>query len=198
MAGIQGILHTKLQVLHAGLPYIVWWRCLDVQSTRFPEADFTNLVLIDCSHFILKWFHLNSFGAMCFLEESNKKMQKIHILKILRVPSIRNLGVYEELISKTSYIHSYMLHVLICRSGHSKEANFQQKNLLQMENVDTNWNSEQKISKNSNSTILRAAFWPCHKIWTYIKKNKGIKSCLVSKPLLFTPVCHSFPLLITL
>ena len=31
--------------------------------------------------------------------------------------------VYEELISKTSYIHSYML--LICRSGHSKEANFQ-------------------------------------------------------------------------
>ena len=31
--------------------------------------------------------------------------------------------LYEELISKTSYIHSYML--LICRSGHSKEANFQ-------------------------------------------------------------------------
>ena len=31
----------------------------------------------------------------------------------------------EELISKTSYIHSYML--LICRSGHSKEANFQHK-----------------------------------------------------------------------
>ena len=30
-----------------------------------------------------------------------------------------------ELISKTSYIHSYML--LICRSGHSKEANFQHK-----------------------------------------------------------------------
>ena len=33
--------------------------------------------------------------------------------------------VYEELISKTSYIHSYML--LICSSGHSKEANFQHK-----------------------------------------------------------------------
>ena len=32
----------------------------------------------------------------------------------------------------------YML--LICSSGHSKEANFQQQNLLQMENVDTNWN----------------------------------------------------------
>ena len=33
--------------------------------------------------------------------------------------------VYEELISKTSYIHTYIL--LICRSGHSKEANFQHK-----------------------------------------------------------------------
>ena len=31
----------------------------------------------------------------------------------------------EELISKTSYIQSYML--LICISGHSKEANFQYK-----------------------------------------------------------------------
>ena len=31
----------------------------------------------------------------------------------------------EELVSKTSYIHSYML--LICSSGHSKEANFQHK-----------------------------------------------------------------------
>ena len=32
---------------------------------------------------------------------------------------------YEELISKTSYIHSYML--LICSSGHSKTAHFQHK-----------------------------------------------------------------------
>ena len=36
----------------------------------------------------------------------------------------------EELISKTAYIHSYML--LICSSGHSKKANFQQKKLLQI------------------------------------------------------------------
>ena len=35
------------------------------------------------------------------------------------------LHIYEELISKTSYIHSYML--LICRSGYSKEANLQHK-----------------------------------------------------------------------
>ena len=33
--------------------------------------------------------------------------------------------IFEELISKTSYIHSYML--LICSLGHSKEANFQHK-----------------------------------------------------------------------
>ena len=39
----------------------------------------------------------------------------------------KGVGVitYEELISKTSYIHSYML--LICTSGHNKEANFQHK-----------------------------------------------------------------------
>ena len=36
-----------------------------------------------------------------------------------------NVKIYQELISKTSYIHSYML--LICRSGHSKEVNFQHK-----------------------------------------------------------------------
>ena len=50
--------------------------------------------------------------------------------------------LYEELIFKTSYIHSYML--LICSSGHSKKGQFSTQNLLQMENVDTtrNWNLE--------------------------------------------------------
>ena len=43
-------------------------------------------------------------------------------------------SILEELVSKTSYIHSHML--LICSLGHSKETNFPH-NLLQMENVDT-------------------------------------------------------------
>ena len=107
-----------------------------------------------------------------------------------------SLFVYEELISKTSYIHSYIL--LICSSGHSQKSKFSTQNLLLMENVDTNWNLEQKISKNSNSTLVRTVFWPCHKFWAYIKKNKGIKSRLVPKPLLSALACHSFPLLITL
>ena len=34
-------------------------------------------------------------------------------------------GLFEELISKISYIHSYML--LICSSGHSKKSPFQHK-----------------------------------------------------------------------
>ena len=46
--------------------------------------------------------------------------------------------------------------------------------------------------------IVRTAFWLCHDIYTNIKKNKGIKSCLIPEPLLSTPACHSFPLLITL
>ena len=54
--------------------------------------------------------------------------------------SEKELSINEELISKTSYIHSHML--LICSSGHSNKANFQHKNLLHMENVDTNWNLE--------------------------------------------------------
>ena len=65
-------------------------------------------------------------------------------------------STYEELISKTSYIHSYML--LIWRSGHSKEANFQYKvyckrKMLILIEI---WN--RRYQKNSNSTIARTAF----------------------------------------
>ena len=35
----------------------------------------------NCSHFILKWFELNSFREVCFSEECTTNMQKIHILK---------------------------------------------------------------------------------------------------------------------
>ena len=42
--------------------------------------------------------------------------------------------------SKTSYIHPYIL--LICSSGHSQKDQFSTQNLLQMENVETNWNLE--------------------------------------------------------
>ena len=45
------------------------------------------------SHFILKLFQPNSFGEVCFLEEIYKNMQKIQILKILKVHSIRHQGV---------------------------------------------------------------------------------------------------------
>ena len=48
----------------------------------------------DCSHFILKRLQTNSFGEVCFLEESYENMQKIRILKIWRAPSIRHEGVY--------------------------------------------------------------------------------------------------------
>ena len=66
-------------------------------------------------------------------------MQQTHALKM---SGLSIIWTNEELISKTSYIHSYML--LICSSGHSKKANcqFSTHNLLQMESVDTNWNLE--------------------------------------------------------
>ena len=40
----------------------------------------------NCSHFLLKQFQSNSFGEVCFLEQSYRNMQKNHILTILRVP----------------------------------------------------------------------------------------------------------------
>ena len=48
----------------------------------------------NCSNFTLKWLQPNSFGEMWFLEERYEKMQKIQILKILRMPSIQSQGVY--------------------------------------------------------------------------------------------------------
>ena len=47
------------------------------------------------SHLILKWFQptSNSFGEVCFLEESYEDMQKNQILQILRAPSIWHQGV---------------------------------------------------------------------------------------------------------
>ena len=39
--------------------------------------------------------------------------------------TVWQVSTYEELISKTSYIHSYML--LICSSGHNKKANLNKK-----------------------------------------------------------------------
>ena len=57
-------------------------------------------------------------------------MQIIFVLNISDKRCYRERYMYicikiEELISITSYIHSYML--LICSSGHSKEANFHHK-----------------------------------------------------------------------
>ena len=40
----------------------------------------------NCSHFILEWFQFNSFGELCFLEESYGNMQKIQILKFWKRP----------------------------------------------------------------------------------------------------------------
>ena len=42
---------------------------------------------------ILKWFQPNSFGKVCFLEESYENMQKIPIVNILRAPSFQHQGV---------------------------------------------------------------------------------------------------------
>ena len=48
-----------------------------------------------------------------------------HLVVVPLYNNSRNVYTTEELISKTSYIHSYIL--LICSSGHSKEANIQHK-----------------------------------------------------------------------
>ena len=69
----------------------VHWHC---------SIDYCVFALVDetfkwnCFYFTLKWFLVNSFEEMRFLEESYKKMQKIQILTFLWALSVWNLGVY--------------------------------------------------------------------------------------------------------
>ena len=64
-----------LQVMHD----YVHWHCSTDYCVKVILVD-ENLCE-DCCNFTLKWFLLNSFGEMCFLKKSYKKMQKIQIFK---------------------------------------------------------------------------------------------------------------------
>ena len=55
-------------------------------SHRLNKVLCTRLSVKICSHFILKWFHPNSFGEVCFLEESYENMQKFKFWKISEPP----------------------------------------------------------------------------------------------------------------
>ena len=72
---------------------------------------------------------MEDFVANCFLRElwwnsnPNQNLDLVCFMHYLKI--INTVLTNEEPISETSYIHSYML--LICRSDHSKEANFQHK-----------------------------------------------------------------------
>ena len=72
-----------LPVMHG---YVHWHSSIDY-CVKLSLVDNEFLQKNGC-HFIRKWFLLESFGEMCFLEESYKKVQTIHILKFLRMPSI--------------------------------------------------------------------------------------------------------------
>ena len=63
------------------------------ETTVLNKVSCTRIYVKNCSHFIQKWFHPNSFGELSFLEESYGNMQKNQILKILRVPSIQHQWV---------------------------------------------------------------------------------------------------------
>ena len=59
----------------------------------------------NCSHFILKWLQPNSFGEMCFLEESYENMQKIQIstnLESALFQNQENQGIQDALKNKTN------------------------------------------------------------------------------------------------
>ena len=103
---------------------------------------------------------------MCIFNQKNLKKNEFGYFRLSFIG--RFTITNEELVSKTSYIHFDML--LICSSGSQQRVQFSTQNSLQMENVDTNWNLEKKISANSNSTTVWTAFWPCHKIYIYTAK----------------------------
>ena len=61
----------------------------------------------NCCNFTLKWFLLNSFGEVCFLEQNYKKMKKkIQIFKIWEYP------LYEVTEYAFKNIQKYILHDL--------------------------------------------------------------------------------------
>ena len=98
---------------HLCMAWIRGYRSKKLVSNILVDSSFTFssyawLCVFHCSHRLLCWiksrvrdflwkllsFHTekiqpNSFGKVCFLEDSYKNVQKIQILKILRAPSIR-------------------------------------------------------------------------------------------------------------
>ena len=53
----------------------------------------TRISVKNCSHFILKWFQPNSFGELCFLEESYGNIQKENFWKFWQRP-LFNISEY--------------------------------------------------------------------------------------------------------
>ena len=103
---------------------------------------------------------------------------------------------YEEVVSKASYIHSDM--ILIYSSGHSKATNFQHKIhcIWKMSILIEIWNPRyQQIQVLQWKELLFGSV--IKYIYTDIKKNKEMKSCLIPKPPPHTSTGHLFPFLIT-
>ena len=74
---------SKISVELTSVHDYVHWHC-SIDYLIFNNENLCE----NCFHFTLKRFLLNSFGEMCFSEESYKKDVKILILKFLRVQSI--------------------------------------------------------------------------------------------------------------
>ena len=71
------------------------WLCVSLLplTTVLHKVLCTSLSGENCSHFILKWFQSNSFGEVCFLEESYKNMQKNSNFENFETASIRHQEV---------------------------------------------------------------------------------------------------------
>ena len=144
------VLHSSF--LYPGILFItVWWLS-------------ENNVIIDQVVIALFFQHWSTYGEMRFLLNWNcnlfcaSKQLKWCPWKWQNLCLLYT--IYEELVSKTSYIYFYML--LSCSSGHSKEANFQNKIYFKwkMSILIEIWNS--RYQQIQNSTIVRTACWPCH------------------------------------
>ena len=74
-----------------------------------------------------KWGHLGEIYCLSLHLTSSIQREAIkqtsNLFKVWTFFLKKLCSVFEEFVSKTFYIHSYML--LICSSGHSRKANFQ-------------------------------------------------------------------------
>ena len=124
------------------LTFWIVWACVTIE---FQNASFKFMWFC---YIFTSFARKTCMGFSCWYANFYSKqryllnLSEFYLIKKSDEDPFKPESIFEELISKTSYSHSYML--LICSLRSQQKSQFSTQNLLQMENVDrpTNWNLE--------------------------------------------------------